>query len=447
MRSTRLALACAFALTSVACLDMTDVAPFPGGDLRLAVVGPVGASASEEEALRDAFDLVRSYAIRIIDTGDGSVLADTVIAIQAGQEEHSLGVEVPEESFGRTVTITLVALDQNDLELYSSTLTQALGDRFEAIELELEIRYTGPGVRGTVVDDSGGVIEGVPVNLYSGATLVKTTNTGDDGTYVFGLLSSDVYDVEPAPTSGFSCPAFRTIDATNASSVIIANFRISSSPCDPVVDVLVVSGGDFDDTGTVETLLANNASVTVTSFFFVNALPTLETLSEYDVVLAFMNGLFDESAGLGDRLAEYVAVGGNVVFGSFYWQGRSDSGLDSRGWGALEALDPFLSAGGATYTAGTLDGASITAHPLTNGLTALTSIGYRGGATAKSGTTVVASWDDGAPLIGYRTLTGGQRMVGVTLFPGSDTTMATGDVATLWGNALAWAGEPGGPTN
>jgi hypothetical protein len=59
---------------------------------------------------------------------------------------------------------------------------------------------------------------------------------------------------------------------------------------------------------------------------------------------------------------------------SFYFQGRSDSGLQSVGWGALEALDLFTAAGGgATYAAVSLDPASVLEHPMTTGVVSLSS--------------------------------------------------------------------------
>jgi hypothetical protein len=84
------------------------------------------------------------------------------------------------------------------------------------------------------------------------------------------------------------------------------------------------------------------------------------------------------------------------------------------------------------------------AHPLTTGLTVLTSTGFRGAVAAKAGTTVVAGWSDGSPLIGYQVLPWGSRMVAVSLFPASGQA-ATGDVVTLWTNAVAWAGAAGRP--
>ena len=87
---------------------------------------------------------------------------------------------------------------------------------------------------------------------------------------------------------------------------------------------------------------------------------------------------------LGTEIADYVDLGGNVVVSSFYWQGRSDSGLSSPGWGGLEAIDPFTSDGGATYQAGSMNGTTIQPHALTLGLQSVTSTGWWGGVSAYS---------------------------------------------------------------
>ena len=140
----------------------------------------------------------------------------------------------------------------------------------------------------------------------------------------------------------------------------------------------------------------------------------------------------------------FVGLGGNVVFGSFYWQVRSGSGKETTGWGGLEGVDPFSSSGGAVYRDGSLG--TVSSHPLTEGLTSLTSDGLWGGVAALGGTTVVASWNDRTPLVGYRKLSVGQRMVDVSIFPAHSTTCCvSGDTGTLWKNAVRWAGAAGGP--
>jgi hypothetical protein len=433
------------AALAASCTDATGPATYEGPALLLSVVGPQTVSAEETAALAAAFDRVDEYQILIVDAATEAVLANDTIDIVVGSEVHALNVEVSEDAIGSTVTITLIALSQG-MELYRSVTTTtldpgALGD----VSVELEVRYTGPGIRGTISDEAGLPAVGVNVNLNQGLSTISSVPTEEDGSYLFVGFTPGLFQVEPTPSTGFVCPTYRDIDASASDALVVANFQTSAGPCNPVLDVLVLSGGDFDDTGLVQTMLSNNQNFDVSTFFFLNQLPGIDLLSQFDVVLVFANGLFDESIGVGTEIADYIALGGNVVIGSFYWQGRTDGGLGGVGWGALENSDPYLSTGGATYTLGSLG--TVDPHPLTTGLTALTSTGYWGGVAEKpSGTTVVASWADGTPLVGYRLLPGGQRVVGVSLFPASTALEATGDVQILWDNAVNWAGQAGGPS-
>ena len=164
------------------------------------------------------------------------------------------------------------------------------------------------------------------------------------------------------------------------------------------------------------------------------------------MVIAPEHPLIDEITTETDkeRVAEYVAAGGNVVFGGFYWQNRSDGPLGHPGWGDLESLDPFSASGGTRYAPGSLG--STAPHPITQGVTALTVSNWWGGVSAKGGTSVVATWADGSPMAGHRTLSGGQRMVAISAFPGlMGQCCSTGDFNRLWANAVEWAAAAGGP--
>jgi hypothetical protein len=276
---------------------------------------------------------------------------------------------------------------------------------------------------------------------------VQSVMTEADGTYLFLGAPTGIYEVTPTPPQGqFMCPAARTVNITDTSASLVADFQTRASACQ--INLLIVSGGDLafadSDTAAVSAILAQTSNVTFSTFFFVNNAPALDYLRQFDVILLFANGLFDQSTTLGNRIEEYVRLGGNVITATFYWQNRSDSGLDATGWGSLEAIDPFASGTGQTYQAAFLDTKATVAHPLTAGLTVLTSTGFRGAVAAKAGTSVVARWSDGSPLIGYQVLPWGSRMVAVSLFPASGQA-ATGDVVTLWRNAVTWAGAAGGP--
>ncbi|MDH3272814.1 MAG: carboxypeptidase regulatory-like domain-containing protein [Gemmatimonadota bacterium] len=441
MISARLPVALVVALALAACVDATAPEDF-GPRLEMSVVGPQGVSDAERAALGDAFDRVDRYDVSIRDAGTLDLLAEATVSIDPGLEQHVLDIPVPEAAFGRSVVILLVAFG-GGTELYRSVAETTLSEDVGVVSVNLQIRYTGPGIRGTVRDASGAGVGGVSVNLMEGPAIVDAVATEADGTYLFVDVPLGAYQVSPTLPVGvpYLCPGTRDVSIESTDDALVADFATSDDVCG--TSVLVLSGGDLDDTGVVQALLETNPSLSVSTFFLVNAPPGLGTLSEYDVVLLFSNGLFDQSVALGSQVRDYVANGGNVVIASFYWQGRGDSGLGSSGWGTLEGVDPFFSDGGATYEAADLAG--IVPHPLTSGIATLNSdSGFHGGVTPRAETTVLATWSDGAPLIGYRVLGAGQRIVGVSLFPAAGATV-TGDVQALWENAVVWAGAAGGP--
>lgn len=426
-----------------ACADGTG--PGDGGGIPLAfsLQAADGVGATEGAALGAAFDRVDRYRVRVEDAVSRALYADTVIRVTAGSAAHALDVVVPESALGATLTVTITAL-QGELQLFTATV-QASATRDSAADpLEVGVRYTGPGIRGSVAGNDGKGVGAVTVQVLRGAQQVATTTTASDGTFLFMDLPAGAYTVRPAARAGFvACPAQRTVTLGGATAAAVAAFQYRTGAC--TSRVLVLSGGDLDDTGAAAAALAGAADLTASTFFFVSATPGLELLRTYDVVLLYQNGLFDESAELGDELARYVEMGGNVVFASFFWQGRSDSGLRTPGWGALQGHDPFTpSGGGASYSPSTLG--TVAPHPITEGVRTLTSSGYRGGVAARGGTEVVASWADGVPLAGWREGTAGQRLVAVSLYPAHHTVGSVGgDWARLWQNAVSWAGLAGGP--
>jgi len=409
-------------------------------------------SSAELDALGAAFDLVDSYSVTVQDSASGAVLFADTLSVASGLTEHRFDLGLDPDLVGVRVLVSIIGFD-GSVELYRSsayTTIQAVAAVAEPVVLS--VRYTGPGVRGTVTDESGVGQGGVGVALYSGNTLSGSTTTESDGTYLFLNVAPGGYSVEPVPPASlYVCPGNRSV-TLQSGDALVADFTTTVSPCQ--VNLLILSGGDFDDTQAVAAMFASTSGVTTQTFFYVNQTPGLAVLRRYDVVLLFVNGIFNETLALGNELAEYVQVGGNVVIGSFYWQARSDGGFGSPGWGNLESYDPFTAKvnpftgkGGATYSADYLNVQNIVAHPLTLGLSTLVSVaGYSAGVAAKSSTSVVASWTSGDPLVGYRILGAGQRIVAVSLFPAATPNQVSGDVQTLWENAITWAGIAGGPT-
>jgi hypothetical protein len=183
---------------------------------------------------------------------------------------------------------------------------------------------------------------------------------------------------------------------------------------------------------------AGSASVVNTltglgQFGAVDLLPnnvSLSTLSHYSAVLFYTNWSSDLSA-TGNTLRQYVDHGGGLVISTFLFQGPAFGG----GMGAsLQSYSPFQNYLGnySNSTLGTFDGS----HPVMQGVTSLSGY-YRDLVNLTPGSTLVASWADGAPLVAVSP----QNVVGVTLFPADYYSHVGGDYAKLFGNALAYAGS------
>ncbi len=179
--------------------------------------------------------------------------------------------------------------------------------------------------------------------------------------------------------------------------------------------------------------------------------PTLATLTAYDAVLLFEDGLFANSTSVGNRVAEYANTGRPVVLGTFYNQDRSDNtSFSPNGWGTLETIDPNTTDGvGTSYDGDTLDAGSIVPHALTTGVTTLWSDGYSGGNEAKAGTTVLALWSNlnaqgnPDPAIAYR-ITGSACVIHIGIAPqysqyGTLGNEFGGDFYQAWTNAFDFA--------
>ncbi len=217
----------------------------------------------------------------------------------------------------------------------------------------------------------------------------------------------------------------------------------------PFGRVLILSGGNANTNGTVQAEFSVRMSGFEFDTLFANLqTPTLDFLKGFQVVLLYEDGLFSNATNVGNALFDYIQAGGNLVIGTFYWQDRSDNTIFAPpGWGTLETIDPFLGPQGSEYNADVLDANSLVAHPLTTDVDSLYVGSFHGGVAAKTGTSVVASWSDGVPLIGYRIESGGQRIVAVSTYPAYEFYGGfSGDFYQIWENALQWAAGGSVPT-
>jgi hypothetical protein len=203
----------------------------------------------------------------------------------------------------------------------------------------------------------------------------------------------------------------------------------------------------------IETAADFNAKIPGHTFSGIDtssAIPTLDSLtSNYDVLLVFEDSTYANAPSVGNFVAAFAGTGRAVVLGAFYEQDRTDapSSVSPHGWGALEQLDPNTTDGtGTPYVPRTLDTSSLLRHPLTAGITSLTSAKFAGGNSAKPGTIVVARWSqpnargEDDPAIAFR-LTGNACVIQLTIAPnyaviGVAGMDFTGDFHRAWQNAF-----------
>jgi len=156
-----------------------------------------------------------------------------------------------------------------------------------------------------------------------------------------------------------------------------------------------------------------------------SAVPTLSQLSAYDVVIVATNSPLQDGVLLGDRLADYMDMGGRVIVTMSSWiPGWSLGGRFASG-----GYFPFVVAdtrNSGPFSLGSFDGD----HPIMNGVTALGGL-FRSSPAVVDGTYVVARWNDDKPLIAVK-----GSVVGINALPA--VSYISGDVGLLFHNAVTY---------
>jgi hypothetical protein len=327
-------------------------------------------------------------------------------------------------------------------------MRQALGPVF-AIALSFAWLGCGESVESVVVNpDDARIVVDDTVRLAA-SVLGGDGNVLDEKTVTWESLDPDVATVDAEGLVTGEADGVAVIVATADGVEGTAEITVFTPA------VLVLSNAGNINGAILDSFPANMTNLTFDTLDVASQTPGVAFLRQYDVVLLYEDGLFANAPNVGDSVAAYVEAGGNVVLGTFYWQDRSDNVVFGEvGWGDLEAIDPFLGPEGSEYRPDSLDAATIVAHPMTAGVSELEVESFHGGVVAKTGTTVLARWSDACdecpvgentPLLGFRTGTNGQRIVGVSVGPGYPYYGGySGDFYQLWGNVLRWAAA-GGP--
>ncbi|MCF7805838.1 MAG: M6 family metalloprotease domain-containing protein [Candidatus Marinimicrobia bacterium] len=331
---------------------------------------------------------------------------------------------------------------------YSATIHVNSNDTNEAtIDVPVDLTVNAPDIAVTpdsfdvtldvgdstektlTIDNLGGgdlfweiIAQGIlPSSMYPGEirTVYQETDRSSDQTGQGGIT-------EGTPAAGTSQLNYRTSETSGPDKT------------HQNIQILVLSNDDVDNNWIKSNFPNYISGISIQTYNVSSNVPSLSYLHSFDAVLLFENVTFSNSTAVGDRIYDYVMAGGNVVLGTFYWQGRSDGGYSSD-WGQLENIDPLFG-GSADYISGEMDTTNIVSHPLTTGLTSLTASDFQGGPTQlRSNATAVAWWQDGDPLLAYNKP--GGLITAVTIYPTHPANgTVTGDFYLLWENALKFTG-------
>jgi subtilisin family serine protease len=198
--------------------------------------------------------------------------------------------------------------------------------------------------------------------------------------------------------------------------------------CGGDMTVLVI-GGEYtsgDASVFMDEMRTYSDVVQIDYFDARTATPTMEDLTPYNVVIVWSNYQFNDAAGLGDLLADYVDNGGGVVLNEFcfaeVWalQGRIMNEYSPVSTGNRQLI---------THSLGDFD----PVHPIMEGVTAATEF-FQAGVTLANGGVLVAAFDDGNPLVAVNP---DLPVVAVNGYVGNQRQF-TGDMSLIAHNALKY---------
>ena len=173
-----------------------------------------------------------------------------------------------------------------------------------------------------------------------------------------------------------------------------------------------------------------------------NSTPSVATLNGYDSVIVFSDGGFQDPVQLGNNLASYVNGGGGVVAATFAFNVSPLSGTWASG-----GYSPLTLGSQSQGTPLTLGSVAQPGHPIMAGVSAFHggSSSYHNQSTVTAGSSLIASWSNGRPLVAERGGFSG-KIVGLNFFPPSsnirsDFWVASTDGGELLANSLLYAAK------
>ncbi len=193
-------------------------------------------------------------------------------------------------------------------------------------------------------------------------------------------------------------------------------------------DLLIGHSDPGGTSGVLANIAGNPFYSSVTLEDWSTTTPTLEHLQDYGCVYTWSNYDYADGATLGDRLADYVDLGGTVVINDFCWTAKW--GLHGR-IQTDEDYAPLTHDGNCSYTFTEL-GSFDHDHPFMDGVSSIRNIYYMSYVIRERSATWVADTTSLYPLCAVNA---DSNVVGVNMYPG-DSRRWTGDGWTMYNNII-----------
>ena len=303
------------------------------------------------------------------------------------------------------------------------------------------LRYDGETINVTNSGYGKLEIESIEVGETSGFAVVNDECTGRE----VERNASCSFDVVYKPTDEGSTDSTLSINARKIA--LPATVELSGSAEIPPCNVAILGApGDYDWFYDIQYELDYTGHFDLVDIYDVESYLdlSLDDLKAYRSVLVFSDDYFYDSVELGDLLADYVDEGGGVVLNTFAFNPSDELGIDGRI--VTDGYLPFIQ-GDQTDDYSLYMDMDLPSHPILEGVSYFYggSSSYHEYVSLNTDATLVASWDDGTPLIAIKELDYG-RVVGLNFYPVSsyereDFYDEYSDGPFILGNALAWAGQ------
>jgi len=230
---------------------------------------------------------------------------------------------------------------------------------------------------------------------------------------------------------------------TNPEEIASTKYAPNPIDCTARPSIAVVAADDFNNFGDVRDKLLATGKFNSVTFIDANVVtPTLTELKAFDAVMVWKNARYLDRISLGDNLADYVDAGGGVVLAVFESGGTTDVMLGGR-W---ESEQYYIIIRNRSQTGRQFLGSvAVPTHPIMDGVKS-----FDGGSSSfrptnaqlTSGSTLIASWSDGNPLVAVKEIKGVRRVDLGFHPPSSDMAsnlwQADTDGDLLMANAIEW---------